>query len=260
MSKKTSSSSTVNTNTITPNDKPTVTPKAKNVCDNCNIERCRYNNQLEVYLCSDCKLLDKYTLIYKTYALSEYMLKIEDLISCPSYEKWVQQYRSMCTLYKLTDVQRVFCEKYNIENNPEIITETINAIKNDHRLRLQEKRSKRKIMEEYKCKMRKSKLIAKLSAYGLTLRSDSSLCQGYIDGTIKNKSKKDIAIRMCQMKFLFDYCDMDRLMIQAYDNQRAERKAGYYPDCTQVEEAEDIYLSESGGYPSTWPWLDNIII
>ena len=81
----------------------------------------------------------------------------------------------------------------------------------------------------------------------MELCSDSKLCEGYIDGTIKDWTVEKIAERMCQMKYLFDYAGMEY--------QKEEFENGYFPDMTVFEQAEDSALRKIGGYPKKWPWL-----
>lgn len=94
-----------------------------------------------------------------------------------------------------------------------------------------------------------------MNKYKLTLRNDSKLCTGYINGTIKDLTCKQIAVRMCQMKYLYDYCHMNDCCEEAYESQQEEYRAGYLPDCTVFEQAELIALHKYGNYPNVWPWL-----
>ena len=57
---------------------------------------------------------------------------------------------------------------------------------------------------------RKNELIDALKKYKLSLRSDSKLCEKYIQSGIRGigMSIDDIVERMAEMKYLFDYCNM----------------------------------------------------
>ena len=58
------------------------------------------------------------------------------------------------------------------------------------------------------------------------------------------------------MKYLFEYCHMDECKQIAYENQRDELRAGYFPDCSVFDDAEYIALNKysNGKYPSVFPW------
>jgi len=86
---------------------------------------------------------------------------------------------------------------------------------------------------------RKKKLKQVLKNSGLELRSDSKLCGGYIEGKIKDKTIPEIVERMCQVKYLFDYCDMKKYLHKYHNFDKSERKI----------------LKKYGEYPDEWPWL-----
>lgn len=90
---------------------------------------------------------------------------------------------------------------------------------------------------------------------GLELRSDSNLCKKYIDGDVKDL--QGVVKRMCQMKYLYDYCHMDECHEIAYEQQCDELNAGYFPDCSVSDQAELIALRKysNGKYPDNWPWM-----
>lgn len=99
-------------------------------------------------------------------------------------------------------------------------------------------------------KTRKDVLINELAKYKLVLRSDSKLCESYINGSIHERWTLDtIAYRMCQMRYLYDYCDMNQAFRQAKDKNR---RNGYEGDLFDI--AERIAI-KGKGYPSEWPWL-----
>ena len=103
---------------------------------------------------------------------------------------------------------------------------------------------------------RKNRLINELGKYKLDLRDDSVLCQNYIHGN-KKYDLDEIVLRMCEMKYLYEYCHMDECRDIAYEQYKAEKDAGYYPDMSVSEHAEMIALNKysNGKYPDTFPWL-----
>ena len=104
--------------------------------------------------------------------------------------------------------------------------------------------------------LQRNKLIQALQIAGLELRNDSVLCKKYIDG----KSDYDLdesVLRMCEMKYLYEYCHMNECRNIAYEHYRSEKEAGYYPDMSVSDHAEMIALEKysNGKYPEIFPWL-----
>ena len=153
-------------------------------------------------------------------------------------------------LLKEVDVRTICCEKYGI--TPEGIEDKLKELE----LLKADKSHKIANTKTVKKNTRKEQLVNALNEYKLKLRADSKLCTGYIDGTIKEYSIQQIVNRMCQMKYLYDYCDMDGAYDEAKQSQREEINAGYFPDCSLFDEAEMIALHKNGGkYPAVYPWM-----
>lgn len=206
----------------------------------------------KIYLCEACQTSDKYVLIYKTHAKRDYFIDPDELVNCVTYHRKIRS--TVTTLFRKCDILDYFCDQYNIDRN-----NSVSILKKQNELfamkeKQKEERKRKKISNKTS---RESKLVEELKKYGLKLRSDSKLCKGYIDGTIKDWSIKEIVNRMCEMRYLYDYCDMDGHMQKAYEDQQDEYAAGYFPDCTVFEQAELTALQEYGGYPKQWPWLKN---
>lgn len=216
-------------------------------CDECGKPNSKINSVHKIRLCHECIKLDEYKMICKTDAKLEYFLTDKDLLQCDSVSG-----SSDSVLYKKMDIVDVFCIKYVVNPFDEAcITSTQNM--------LSEKRKQakeiRRTNAESRHSRRKQKLIKALNKSGLELRSDSKLCQGYINGTIKNKSVDECVLRMCQMKYLYDYCRMEKCYKRAVRKQNIEWEAGYIPDIPLWDQAEMIALDKYGPYPREWPWL-----
>lgn len=126
-----------------------------------------------------------------------------------------------------------------------------------------EQRAQNSIVKRQK---RHDKLVEALRASGLELRADSKLCTGYINGTIKDWTVKRIVERMCQMKYLYEYANMNQSYQDIRDAEEEDfefvrdkypRGTEYYPGPRVVVYAEELALQRSGGYPAVWPWLVN---
>jgi hypothetical protein len=191
--------------------------------------------------------------ITKTNAKNEYFLTEEELSKIEFIER-PNPYRKSRTmsLYKCDEIMKFLHIKYNVCSNDQV-KEIIKEIKN----KKDEKKQKYIQNKSDKKQKRKYKLLDALQQYGLKLRSDSKLCQGYIDGTIKDKSIDWIANRMCQIKYLYDYCNMRDEIEKAKKEQIEERLEGYFPDCSVFDQAEMNILRRIGNYPNEFPWMMN---
>ena len=72
---------------------------------------------------------------------------------------------------------------------------------------------------------RKKELEKKLQSRGLEFRLDSALCSKYVDGTT-DLHIDFIVERMCQMKYLYEYCNMKQIKSQVYKQYRNELSRG----------------------------------
>lgn len=57
----------------------------------------------------------------------------------------------------------------------------------------------------------------KLNERGVKFRSDSALCSQYINGT-SDLSLDYVVQRMCEMKYLYEYCHMKLIKTQIYND------------------------------------------
>jgi hypothetical protein len=226
------------------------------LCEECNDARGRMNDLYEVLLCPECNKLEDYATICKTTAKNKYFLKDEDLEDLDYIETKNKFYRSgsMMKLYCLADVIKIFKKKYHVKSGDDY-EDVLEELKEQ-----KEEKSKMLLKNKQKKKnIRKKELVEALEEKGLEFRADSKLCEKYINGgTLKNSQYKDlfaIVKRMCQMKFLYDYCDMDKAFKIAKNEQRHEMHEGHYHGEPLHELAEEYALEEKGGYPKKWPWL-----
>jgi hypothetical protein len=110
-------------------------------------------------------------------------------------------------------------------------------------------------MSEMKNRIRKLEL--KLKKRGLELRKDSALCSLYIN------KKTDLNIdyivqRMCEMNYLYEYCDMKNIKTQVYNYYASNEYIKDY-EGTISTQAEKIALEKysQGIYPKVFPWKLN---
>jgi hypothetical protein len=229
-------------------------------CDGCDeTKKLSKDKARDFYLCSVCKESIEYKLICKSHIKNEYFITEKEMEGCEFFIIERGRFPDM-TLYALKDVIDRFALNYDIDSKN---MNAINRKKDELQNIKTQKQIERKKKSEQKKKLitehRKKELVKALDEYGLKLRNDSKLCNGYIDGSIKDWSIDGIVERMCQMKYLYDYCNMDECYDEAYEEQQEEYEAGYYPDCSVFEQAEMIALEKYGNkgkYPEEWPWLE----
>lgn len=228
-----------------------------NKCDICDEKKARYNEFLKKYLCEQCADDPEYKLIYKTKAKKKYFLNDNDLLKLPSFETRAYNGYKYCDayLYLESDIVDCFCKKNKIDINS--LDVTLEMLKN----RKKERSKKIKETKENNINIRRKKLIKALRKMGLEMRRDSKLCEGYIDGSIKDWTLEEVVNRMCQMKFLYEYANMKHYLIKAeYEQMKHFNDDGdddYIPDIPTHDLAELYALEECGGYPDEWPWLKN---
>ena len=227
------------------------------LCEDCNDAKERENEFFAKRLCESCSKDEQYTMICKSTAKKEFYLTDADLEDLQFIEKKNPHYRSGCPmiLYSKVDVIDVFRNKYCISKEEDVDT-TLARLADDR-----DKRS-RKILDTKNTKkeQRQVALTEGLNDAGLELRSDSRLCQQYIDGTLDVSIPYIVEI-MCEMKYLHEYCDMYKAYNQATEYYRKQGIHRFYRHDKDLENlAIDFALEQNpdceGRYPDQWPWLD----
>jgi hypothetical protein len=176
-----------------------------------------------------------------------------DIIHC----EYCQQLFNKGNIYSCDTCNKYYCTNsvlYSRINKTDtskyckdcVTDEFIQLIINDNNERIQFEKLKRK-----------NELIKLLNTYGLQLRNDSSLCKNYIEYNSNNIF--DVVYRMCEMKYLFNYQNMENEIDKAHNEQLELINYGYYPDISIFEQAEFNVLNRIGNYPVLFPWLKNII-
>lgn len=222
-------------------------------CKHINIKT-KLDSLRKIYLCESCSDSDKYKLIYKTHVKRDYFIDPDDLDHCDTYNRNIRGIPT--TLFRLCDIFDYFCEQYDVDRNDKTaISAKQKELSETKKQQINERRMKIALKKNRIIESRKNKLVAALKECKLELRTDSKLCKGYINGTITDWTVPQIVYRMCKMKYLYDYCNMDYYLEKAHANQQEEYNAGYFPDCSVFDEAEYTALKKYGGYPDEWPWL-----
>lgn len=132
----------------------------------------------------------------------------------------------------------------NFDNENSVVTEIT-----------KKKKTKINIIDELNSKkqIRKNNLIEALETHGLKLRKDSKLCEGYIDG-ILDVTIPEIVERMCQMKYLYNYCDMNKIYKETKNEKNKNPYLFCYKSIFDVAERKAL-MKNNGNYPEQWPWL-----
>lgn len=111
-------------------------------------------------------------------------------------------------------------------------------------------------------------LKSKLEEHQIDLRKDSALCSGYINGTL-NLTIDNVVRRMCEMKYLYEYCYMKQIKKTLYKEFVSDKKKSNkniidgtinsnknIKDGTINSQAERLALLtwSEGKYPEKFPW------
>lgn len=255
------------------------------VCDHCQGKtQASFSSAFNKTLCAACKMNEPYKMLYKSTAKLQYFLTDKDLHEIEMFPGPKNRNGGACGhrdtfLIRESDVKSRFCQKFNIIPN-EIAgkLQELRAIKAAKRAKRATTSAARHVggaethQPDYNGgpvtvshpridssyillrEQRKQELVDALAEYKLSLRADSKLCQGYINGTITDRSVDEIVHRMCQMHFLFNYANMDSCLDRAYEQHNVERNDGFFSDFSVFERAERLALKKRP-YPSSWPWL-----
>jgi hypothetical protein len=228
-----------------------MTSKIKKPCVECG-HKGTYFTKLDIIICSKCKTLDEYRLITKTNAKKIYLLDDDDLDELDCY--YAQAGYCVATYFTKKNIIDLACDKYGVES-----AELDDHLKKIVDKKMKEKNQRKKLIREKKLTQenkRKEKLTDALNEKKLVLRNDSMLCNEFIKGS-KEHSLEYIVETMCRMKYLFEYCHMEKCKDKAYDEYTDTLNAGYFPDSTVFEAAEMMALDKysNGKYPAKFPWL-----
>jgi hypothetical protein len=226
--------------------------KVDKTCVECKINKGSRSTYFNVYLCTDCRMNDKYTLITKTNAKKNYFLKDEDL---DQIDKILgESSYGSATFFTKENIKNYICNKNNLSFDD--FDNFITNLNNEKNMKLEIKKNKSDEKKKILMQKNKDELIKALSKYKLELRDDSVLCQNYINGN-SEYSLEEIVRRMCEMKYLYEYCHMDECKEIAYKEYNASKKAGFYPVMSIFDHAEMMALEKysRGKYPKVFPWL-----
>ena len=188
---------------------------------------------------------DSNKLVNKTTAKTEYFLPDSVLENIPHIVRKMSYTYSK--LYDRAVLIQAMKKKYAVKD----ITVLITSLKMKREKRIDARKARAQQRQEE----RKSQLVQLLADKGLVLRDDSSLCHGFINGTVNDKTPEWIVQRMCEMKYLFEYCDMTSAFTEARNDYEYEFDFIELGK-SLLDVAEEIALEKIGGsYPDKFPWL-----
>ena len=222
-------------------------------CFECKNNNGSMSTYFNIYLCTECKLYDKYTLVTKTNAKKNYFLKDEDL---DKIDKILGKTAYGPTTYFTTDnLIKYLCDKHNLA--PDQLNDFIINLINQRNSKSNNRNKKIDENKRIKMEKRRSKLIEELNKFKVDLKDDSYLCQNYIEGKLQN-SLDDIVKRMCEMKYLFEYCHMDeciKIINDKYDSDSSDSDDSI--NISIFDQAGNLALEKysNGKFPVIFPWL-----
>jgi hypothetical protein len=237
------------------------------LCTNCHKIKGRMNECHQTVLCKNCSDLDELKDIHHIIKKNMHDDNLGDMISYPTKEKdyTYQNEDDIKNLWLKLDEKkptRSNTAKFNGRFNGRINR------KSDHRsnnikVENSDHDDGHNLIQDVVKDRRRRDLEDALKEYDLELRDDSKLCNGYINGTIDDAewSIPNIVHRMCEMRFLYDYCGINSVFKKIKKNR---------PDVTLdrpgfseslFDRAEKEALKKRGGkYPNEWPWMKKPLV
>ena len=202
-------------------------------------------------VCSGCYKSE--TFISKTAAKNKYLMTDDDLDGLFFYTKMF--FRNLACFYWLNDIEtyanRHHPEWREKEEAREQRRAYLEATK-EERAQAKAKKAQRAYEKAQQAsEARRQELTEALRIHGLSLRSDSKLCNAYIEGGLKTLSERtygryqtisDIVETMLEMAFYYDHTDYDSLVSEAYEDHFNDDNP--YRD-KDIEGCTDLILEDS---------------
>lgn len=237
--------------------------RGNNIYGNLRLVSKRYNN---IILCSGEKELYKELNVKYTDDIDKilYMLSLNRYIGTKKIKE------NFClTVNDIENLNRfeVNNGKIFLYNKNEVVLTSFKKNKNVKNLNkiILDKDEQKNIKQVLKLNIRLSrfKMLQKaLTKCGMEIRKDSKLCSLYLENPRCGWSLKEVVIRMAQMKFLFEYRNMNMIKHEVIEELHS---SDYFEDIyTPYEEIFNISerraLENIGGvYPRIFPWLSDSI-
>jgi len=211
----------------------------KNECFSClGTTKVKNHSSYNIRVCHECQITKPiYTQITRSTAMKEYCLKGKEVdeLAHIVVKNPVFSSAAPMRLYILNDV-------LEISKNRDV-----EAIKQKKQMSLEKRR---KTVADKK-EIRKQQLIDALHNIGLELRSDSELCEQYLDGKIQNMSLAQLVREMAVMKYLYEYTDYENRLEEKVDE--LSDSAGYYYSGIWRQASDIVKIRYA--IPHHWPWL-----
>ena len=120
---------------------------------------------------------------------------------------------------------------------------------------------------EYKRECRTSQLAVALAEVGLTQRSDSRICTGWVNGHL-NWTLKEVVDMCCRMKWLYEHTNYKKRLNKAIQEARDNWSGGEedsddyygedgYVDVEQISKEVQAEVLSKHPIPEILPWLKN---
>ncbi|ACH46779.1 unknown [Feldmannia species virus] len=114
--------------------------------------------------------------------------------------------------------------------------------------------------DQFKACLNRKLLVQELSKLQLTLRPDSRLCSGFIEGTLDDRWDLERVVHECAlMNWLFVYTDYPQRLEEAFRFFSDFLPTGKAVQAFVREKVQPVIkfgtISKCGGIPSRWPWL-----
>jgi hypothetical protein len=219
----------------------------KGLCGLCYLERGHYSNFYKFKICPTCRVLPEYKTLEINDIRDYYLLKDKELYALNQIYNYDSNYKPRPAndamggglLFLEKDILQICYKKYNTDKeNLQKELERLRSLKIEASLKKTAERENKKKATAIKYN---EDLRLALIKYKITAQDEEQysvynygyhyyIPEGYV-------------IRICQIKYLFEYCDIKRKLDINHDEETFEM-------------AENYVLSKIGNkYPSIFPWL-----
>jgi len=139
----------------------------------------------------------------------------------------------------------------------------IQRLQHEYHLR-QQQQAVRKVESRLKAlakqEKRRDELASHLTEVGLVIRSDSTLCQEYIQGKRPKKQLESIVRLLAREKLFREYCEWARMWKYKEDERHEVIEAGFIPDTDVYDDvkytlSDRLWKREEPPKDYIWPWL-----
>lgn len=222
------------------------------LCFDCMKPTSCINNFFNIPVCISCQKDNRnLRTVALTTVKNEYLLTSGDIKDL--------EYRKVPNPYYRTAPEMILYLKSDIEALAE---KKHNGKLEDLKKEKEIKKKNRRNNKEQLIEKRRNELKEAMSKKKLKIRSDSRLCDNYINGTLNKEWTLDDVVDMCcEMHWLYNYTNykkrLDKELSEEINFYKEWGERYHFPTVYEDVESDirEEIIEDNGGYPNIWPWL-----